>query len=318
LRLPFKYSVSPRIDKSILIVSSSDDLHALAVRRELNHRGCNAFLLASDELNSHEFRFEFDSDPQVALQSRSISVASISTIWWRRPALNQRLPDNAFTDDQVDFINKNSMSTLRSFLTASFDGKWISTPEATDRAADKLYQLQVARKHGFRVPDTLISNDPEAVKQFHDRHDGRIIIKAARNSGRVFLSTRQVDLEKLSDEQIRAVPSIYQELIPGSYHLRVNCFGRAIHAALIETDALDWRPDINVPIRRYVMNADLEDRITALLEAFDLKVGVMDLKISGPGDLVWFEVNPQGQFLFLEPLTGQNLLSHFTDFLLSG
>ncbi len=42
----------------------------------------------------------------------------------------------------------------------------------------------------------------------------------------------------------------------------------------------------------------------------------MDLKISDGGDLVWFEVNPQGQFLFLEPLTGQNLLASFADFLI--
>ena len=112
------------------------------------------------------------------------------------------------------------------------------------------------------------------------------------------------------------VPSIYQELIFGTKYLRVNRFGDQVYAALIETDALDWRPNINVPISPFSVDVELKERIVALLNAFNLKVGIMDLKISDRGDLVWFEVNPQGQFLFLEPLTGQNLLASFADFLL--
>jgi glutathione synthase/RimK-type ligase-like ATP-grasp enzyme len=304
------------VQSTILIVSNTNDLHALAVRRELLSMGCCAHLLACDELRSHQFSFEFSREPYLRIASQRVDVADISTIWWRRPSLNQRLPEGAFDDDQIDFINKNCASTLRSFLNASFSGEWVSSPEATDRAGDKLHQLRVARQQGFRVPDTLVSNDPKTVREFHQRHHGNIIIKAARNSGRVFLATQRVDLDELSDDQIRAVPSIYQELIPGTGHLRVNCFGNKVHAALIETDALDWRPNINVPISPFSVDTDLEEQIIALLKAFDLRVGVMDLKFSDRGDLVWFEVNPQGQFLFLEPLTGQNLLASFADFLL--
>ncbi|MFE6052518.1 hypothetical protein ACFQ6N_17330 [Kitasatospora sp. NPDC056446] len=43
----------------------------------------------------------------------------------------------------------------------------------------------------------------------------------------------------------------------------------------------------------------------------------MDLKLTPEGQPVWLEVNPQGQFLFLEPLTGMPLTEHFADFLLA-
>lgn len=301
--------------KTILIVSNANDLHALAVQRELIRVGCRVYLLACDELRSHHLSFDFSGEPYLRIADQRVDISDISTIWWRRPSLNQNLPQGAFNEDQLDFINKNCASTLRSFLVASFSGEWISSPEATDRAADKLHQLIVARRQGFQVPDTLVSNDPQAVREFHQRHHGNIIIKAVRNSGRVFLATQRVDLNKLSDTQISAAPSIYQELIPGTKHLRVTCFGDRVHAALIETDDLDWRPNINVPISPFPVDPDLEERIIALLNAFDLRVGIMDLKISDRGDLVWFEVNPQGQFLFLEPLTGQNLLASFVDFL---
>jgi hypothetical protein len=205
-------------------------------------------LLACDELRSHHLSFEFGREPYLRIARQRVDVSDVSTIWWRRPSLNQNLTEGAFDDDQIDFINKNCTSTLRSFLSASFSGEWVSSPEATDRAADKLHQLIVAREQGFRVPDTLVSNDPKAVREFHQRHHGNIIIKAVR---------------------------------PGTKHLRVNCFGNRVHAALIETEDLDWRPNINVPISPFSVDADLEKRIIALLNAFDLRVGVMDLKISG-------------------------------------
>lgn len=304
------------VRKTVLIVSSTNDLHALAVQRELMWAGCSVHFLACDQLRENQLSFDFSREPSIRLDSQPVDVNGISTIWWRRPSLNQRVPESALNDEQIDFINRNCASTLRSFLIASFSGKWVSSPEATDRAGDKLHQLRVARELGFRVPDTLLSNDPQTVREFHQRHHGNIIIKAARNSGRVFLATRRADLDQLSDDQISAVPSIYQELISGTQHLRVNCFGHEVHAALIETDELDWRPNINVPIRPFLVDADLEERIVALLDALGLRMGVMDLKISDRGDLIWFEVNPQGQFLFLEPLTGQNLLASFANFLL--
>ncbi|MGK5545888.1 ATP-grasp domain-containing protein [Streptomyces sp. URMC 127] len=303
-------------DKHILIVSNTNDLHALAVRRELAARGCPVSLLACDRLREQPLAYGFGSDPVLEAEGRRVAVRDLSTVWWRRPSLDQRLPEGALGEDQLHFVNTNCRATLRSFLCSAFTGTWVSSPEATDRAADKLHQLNVARRLGLRVPDTLLSNDPSAVRAFHRRHEGRVIIKAARNSGRVFLATRPADVDRLSDAQIRAVPSLYQERIPGTAHLRVNCFGTDVRTALIETDALDWRPDINVPVSAFRLDPALQSQLLALLEALDLRTGVMDLKISDRGEPVWFEVNPQGQFLFLEPLTGQNLLAAFTAFLL--
>ncbi|RLU90408.1 hypothetical protein CTZ27_20975 [Streptomyces griseocarneus] len=302
--------------KNVLIVSGTNDLHALAVQRELGNRGCPVHFLACDRIRDHPLSFEYRREPTLVIGGRRVEVGTVSTVWWRRPALHQRLPAGALGSDQAHFVDTNGTATLRSFLSASFRGAWVSSPEATDRAGDKIRQLAVARQQGLRVPDTLLSNDPSSVRDFHRRHHGRVIVKAARNSGRVFLATCPLDLERISDAQIRAVPSIYQEYIPGTAHIRVSCFGGDVHAALIETDDLDWRPNINVPITPYTLDPALERQLVAVLRALDLRIGMMDLKLTGQGEPVWFEVNPQGQFLFLEPLTGQNLLASFTDFLI--
>ena len=54
---------------------------------------------------------------------------------------------------------------------------------------------------------------------------------------------------------------------------------------------------------------------TAFLELLDLRMGVVDLKLDPDGRPVWLELNPQGQFLFVQGLTGLDLTAGFADFL---
>jgi hypothetical protein len=46
-------------------------------------------------------------------------------------------------------------------------------------------------------------------------------------------------------------------------------------------------------------------------------MGIIDMKLMPNGEIVWPEVNPQGQFLFLEGIAGLPLSSHFADYLLN-
>ena len=50
-------------------------------------------------------------------------------------------------------------------LRTAFRGRWVSDPEATRRAENKLVQLVAAKAAGFRVPRTLVSNDPAEMNQ---------------------------------------------------------------------------------------------------------------------------------------------------------
>ncbi len=100
--------------------------------------------------------------------------------------------------------------------------------------------------------------------------------------------------------------------------MRLVCFGKSAYAAIIETDELDWRPNLSVPV--YAVDVPEYVRLKALevLNDLDLQMGIFDLKETPQGEWVWLEVNPQGQFLFLEPLTKLPLTAIFADFLLKG
>jgi hypothetical protein len=63
------------------------------------------------------------------------------------------------------------------------------------------------------------------------------------------------------------------------------------------------------------LEAAVERQLSDVLERLRLRMGVADLKITPAGDPVWLELNPQGQFLFLEGLTVLDLTGAFADFL---
>jgi hypothetical protein len=58
-------------------------------------------------------------------------------------------------------------------------------------------------------------------------------------------------------------------------------------------------------------------RLLSVLAALDLRMGIFDLKLTDDDEPVWLELNPQGQFLFLEGLAEMPLSNAFADFLVA-
>lgn len=314
----------------ILAVTVHDDLHAIAVQHAVRGRGHTGFHIVECDMvggrqglswRSHGDAEDVGSGSAAAtvLTSEGLVVdpREAAVLWWRRPRADQEITAHAGSTHERSLVNNDCRGALGGILASAFQGQWISPPEATDRAADKVYQLAVAHEAGFRVPRTLVSQSREDVIAF-TRQVGRTIVKPVVGARGPSLWTRWMDdPESIPETSFEVCPATYQEYVEGSRHIRLNCFGERMYAALIETDELDWRPDLQVPIRPWPVPEDLRQLVATVLRRLGLRMGVVDLKLTPEGQPVWLEVNPQGQFLFLEPLTGVPLTQHFADFLLS-
>jgi hypothetical protein len=118
-----------------------------------------------------------------------------------------------------------------------------------------------------------------------------------------------------SDDSLSLCPTIYQEYIPGTRHIRVCYFGENTYTAMIESPELDWRQSLNVPVSEHRLDEETKRKLRAVLDSLKLKMGIFDLKLTENGDAVWLEINPQGQFLFIEGLSGMPLTAIFAQFL---
>jgi hypothetical protein len=307
----------------IVILTVAEDLHALVVQKLVRAAGfwqCHIVecdRIAQRNFLSYGINFPVD-DEILTSEDRRIALADATVMWLRRIRSEQSLRVEVADEGARGVINSDCSGALTGFLSTHFHGKWISTPEATSRAADKVGQLQAAHECGFRVPRTLVSQSRDAVLDFHESCGGNIVVKTVVGAPGPFLQTvRLADPRSLDESSFAAAPAIFQECIEGCEHLRLNCFGNESYAALIRSEDLDWRVNLDVPISSYAVPQELHRKVRGVLDRLGLEMGVVDLKLTPEHEPVWLEVNPQGQFIFLDAFTDLKLAESFAAYLLA-
>ena len=306
----------------IAIVTVAGDIHAHVIGNELcSRRGVECLIIEVDRLSSaHPMGWQFYGDAfgaHIAVDNVEISLNEIDLVWWRRSRSAQDV-SSTYPEAQRDVIDNDCRSTFLGAFVTTFGGRWISHPWYTERAGNKLYQLVVAKRQGFSVPRTLVSQCPDEVRAFCDSNERGTIVKTVAGGNRgPLLFTEFITSGQLvdADESIAVCPAIYQAYVIGSTHIRLNCFGAKSFAASIETQDLDWRSNLNVPVKSWAVPTKLHMKVRGVLNALGLEMGIVDLKITPSGEIYWLEVNPQGQFLFLEPLTGDSYTQIFSNYL---
>jgi glutathione synthase/RimK-type ligase-like ATP-grasp enzyme len=179
-----------------------------------------------------------------------------------------------------------------------------------------LLQLETAASLGWQAPPTLVSQDPARIREFCLKApNGEIVVKAlgaTRGRTTASVAARWEDLEQAD---LGLCPTVYEHRIPGDRHLRINCFGERVEAFRIETPIMDWRRDHTAAISHVDLDSETSARARALVERLGLAMGVIDAKLLDDGSSCFLEVNPQGQFLFLQAATGVDLVDACAEFL---
>ena len=177
-------------------------------------------------------------------------------------------------------------------------------------------QLRLAMDLGLNVPRTLVSQQPQEVRAFCADLGGAVVAKKLSVGHGLNTASIIVTGNDLAcDSSICVCPAIYQELIHSQRHLRVNCFGSDVHAFVIQSEDFDWRLNLNVRFNPFKLDGQVTEKLIAMLGACHLEMGIFDMVLLPNDEIVWLELNPQGQFLFCEALSGSDLIGPFTDFL---
>jgi glutathione synthase/RimK-type ligase-like ATP-grasp enzyme len=309
--------------KNIIILTITNDLHALTIQKELqNNEDIRCEIVEIDRIAESGFlNWSNIDDPlfETTLPCRngsSIDIKNIHLIWLRRINYPQKvsLTNNSF---HLDLINNDCKESLLGILFNEFRGKWINHPLSSRNAENKLIQLEAATRAGFRTPLTLVSQDPKKIKMFCLRLDNNVIVKPVSGTNQYHLFTRKITSVHLENESnLKLCPAIYQEYIDGKKHIRAHCFGSEVYSFLIESNDIDWRENLNnLNLTFYEMSSNFKNRLLNVIDYLGLEMGVIDLKLDKDEIPIWLEINPQGQFLFIEGLTGFDMTSTFADFL---
>jgi glutathione synthase/RimK-type ligase-like ATP-grasp enzyme len=210
---------------------------------------------------------------------------------------------------------------MTSGLFSSMDEAWFVNDPRHQAAAVKPYQLRVAQRTGLRVPDTLITNDPIAAAAFVERHHGQVVHKALSAPRHCFRGTqRWSDSERTLLSDLVLAPTIFQETVTDCRELRITVMGERAFAAEFRPQhgLIDGRLDYATRYRPHALPEGVSRMLIDLVRRLGLVFSTIDMKLTDEGEYVFLELNPMGQFLYIEILAGLPLTAAMAELLTDG
>ncbi len=188
----------------------------------------------------------------------------------------------------------------------------VNRPRAAHSNASKPFQAQLIAGQGWRVPDTLLTSDPELAAEFYELHRGRVIYKSVSYLRSQVQAMSPHDLRRL--ETVRNCPVQLQEQIQGT-DVRVHVVGERVFASQIATRSSDYRFDKGTSVTAVELPPELALDCLQLSQALGLTMAGIDLRITPDGEPVCFEVNPSPAYTYYEDRTGQPITAALCDLL---
>ncbi|WP_188856608.1 hypothetical protein [Oceanobacillus indicireducens] len=196
------------------------------------------------------------------------------------------------------------------------------------RKIDKIEQIQLAQKCKFLIPKTIISNNKNDIEDFLEKHvQNGLIIKTMNShyteyNGKLYEVFGKVIYENNLDiEELAVVPTIIQELIRFSKEARVTVIGDKVMGALIHKDSNegDWHHEGVKHIKSSTLEVpkDIQNKCVNFLKEAQLDYGAFDFMITQEDEWYFLEVNPLGDWRWVELDTGQNITKEIVDYFIN-
>lgn len=315
--------------KSIIIVSYKEDQHALFLREKAKKKGLSVVIFDPSlyPINS-EISLEYRDDKSLFFNvwgNKYLKQEKTKGIWWRRP---NGLRKNKNPLEQ--YISSESEVVIRSLFEFLPDVNWISGPEQTRLACRKPVQLLVAKKIGFVIPKTCITNSPKRFKSFLGELGNRQLTMKpvgsalmrlsvngdddSRKNKVIFTKLISPELVLANISMIKNCPVIFQEAIKKDSDIRVTVVDNDVFSSEIiledcnDPDNLDWRNYAGKRVyKRHTLPEKISKKCVQITKALGLRFGCIDLAFSKSDGYTFFEINPQGQWLPSELKLGYNI-----------
>lgn len=237
------------------------------------------------------------------------------SIWYRKPKFLQ------IEDLEGMSIPKDYLSSILSLHEEGYslifgtypDCLWVSNPYAIKKASNKLTQLLTAEKFEFKIPKTIFSSAPKDIEDFRSQV-GDLVMKplglpyAKVNGVNTWLyATLIPSHQKMDYEGLGITPMIFQERITKVFDLRVTVIGEQVFGCKIVSKDLDWRlsqSKADTIYTPFTLENSFAQKCIEMTRYLGLNFGAFDFVKSIEEEIFFLEVNPNGQWGFIEEKTG--------------
>lgn len=308
----------------ILVVSYPEEEHTALVTGHLARAGREVTQIDLSDFPAKcamEAHWCNEENPNFLIEhgGGEVDLNAAKAVWWRR--VRPFEVDASISQEQHRAFAHSETSQAVHGVLDSLQCPWINPREADAAAHHKPYQWTVARQLGLKLPRTLVTTQMQAAREFIEAiGTGKVVFKAFLASIQEWRETRLVEQEDIDRlELVRYAPVIFQEYISG-VDLRITMIGESIFAAEIDARNTSYPVDMRMVVGEGKVSAvTLPDRIQTqlrnLMRRLNLVYGAIDMRRTDDGEYFFLEVNPAGQWLFVEQRTGQPIARALADLL---
>ncbi|NJA57251.1 ATP-grasp ribosomal peptide maturase [Streptomyces sp. NEAU-H3] len=314
-------------ESAVLVATEAEDATADLVIARLNERGVPVVRFDPADIERGALalsaRFGARSAPvagRVRTPSRALDLTRVRAVYWRRPQWPTYV---GLGRGDARYAAAHVRYGLGGVLRALDGPLWVNHPSREAAADYKPAQLALARRLSLDVPPTLVTNEPAEAREFITTY-GLVIHKPLRatpyerDGVRLAGWAEPVTAEEI-DDSLRSAPHLFQARVRKVADVRVLVVGRRLFAVRIDSGLLDWRRDYSALTYAVIgLPPALVSALRAFLEYCGLESGSFDLALDTEGRHWFLELNPNGQWGWLEGATGLPLSAAFADFLTRG
>ncbi len=290
---------------TVLLLTCRDDFYVPELVADAVRALGHPVLRVDSDLfpGSHTLSIEHN---QWHLRAGGVAVDDVTAVWCRRrwPGLGLRV------DEQWRWGCAAQGRSLMGAWLRDLGHRVVNAVDAEDAAEDKVLQLRLAGELGFFIPKTLVSNDAERVRAFfHGVHGagGQVVTKllaplvaSMKGDAGFFYTAKVVDDDLRFVDDVIHAPQIFQQAIDKELELRVQVIGDDVFVGALAATAQDWRLQKAGAWRPYTLSLETSARCLALVKKLGLVTGAVDLLVDVDGAEWFLEINPAGEWGFLQ------------------
>ena len=300
----------------VLIFSNLYDFSTDLVALRLHQAGVPYVRLNREQLSDHQLTLD-PLVPTLTIQGPSGSYRidrNLRSVWFRQPVFLRNTPSVPLPP-AAQLERSQWMAFLRGLYVFNH-AAWMNSPSATYIAESKPYQLSVAASCGFRIPETMITNDASRIRE---RFPDRLVIKSLDTvllrdgDDCLFTYTTLSSGSELNEETVNSIPLLAQHALEDKTDIRVTVVGKEVFAVRILRQnsgiAGDWRvvPKTEIEFRDTVLSDDIIGKCRLLLNRLELHFSAIDLIETNQG-VFFIEANPTGEWGWLS--TAERPIDH--------
>lgn len=312
----------------ILFITNKEDVTVDIIVNKLNERSIPYYRFNTEDLVEEiEVTFDFEHDAAFLYEKRKkleLNLNDVHSVYFRRAKLPEFYSLSDISEIERNYLKKESYYLLQGiydFLSAKF---WLNDYWAIRKAENKIFQLQLAKKTGFNVPDSLITNCIDSAEKFIKEKE--CIIKPIK-TGAIDGGSKSIFTNILSPQdelnRIQFFPSFFQQHIKKQADIRLTIVGHHIFSAQInsqdrEDTKVDWRAgnSMSLEYNHIRLPDNLISKCRKFMQCLDLNYGALDFILEPSGKFTFLEINPNGQWGWIENRLNLQISDAIIDLLL--